>query len=917
MLTVELLTTGPTALLRWPGPGGTLPAHAGERGIRTVHVCGPDWRLPLEVTGGHDVLAVLPTPVPTAGAAAALRELADRAVVTAVLAPGPDIPGAPPVADLEREARRVGLTLLEPVERVSAAELETALVRRQLSAEREHAELPGRLLELSSRLYLRGEGPGRLLREVGAAAGGAVTVVEPGDEEWDLLAAEHGRLLTRLNAGQTGTAALLTDGDHVLLYAVGQRAAHPVMVARRVTPWPRHLQELLAQVTGQVAMLQYPIEHREEREAVEQSRRGIRVSILQYLMQGDWETAARVAEPLRGVRGGTSASGVLAAEQGVIAVLRCARDEDRLDAAEACERAVSGALVVLCPAEYRHVILILPHTADGADALATLRPVVDARPGRLAGVSTPCAWSRTAAGYLAARQALAAAENSPEGILRDPGGTPWPRCCRHRPTCGPATCSPGCDRLGEEQRALAVPTARRVLSFGALRAGRLVGVDRTTANKRLATVMNALGLDQSRVTHRAVADLAFNLADLPDPGTASDGIRPRLSGLLRQPSLIRWAQSELEVFDAPEAAPAGGWLGHGRDDGAPAESARRLLATWLECNCRIGVAAAALGMHRNTLPVRLAAAGARLRLPLMSTGSAQYSVLWQLVAAGQIPGSDVPDPSAARQGGTQSSLPSGRAGIYRMYDYYLGGKDNYISDRELGERVIAVLPTIKEMSKLSRRHVLKVPGFLAETHGIRQFLDIGSGAPSSTEQNIHEVVGGVAPQARVVYVDNDELAVMHGQTVLAAVQNTAMVQGDLREPDRILHHPTVVAMLDFSRPVALCLHSVLHFLHEQEDPQALVTALVEALPAGSFLSLIHGTTDAGPHIEDACEVYRQAGITMGFRTRAEVGELVEGLELLEPGVVPVQDWAPPGEAPEPTELPEGEFVAYALVARKP
>lgn len=252
-----------------------------------------------------------------------------------------------------------------------------------------------------------------------------------------------------------------------------------------------------------------------------------------------------------------------------------------------------------------------------------------------------------------------------------------------------------------------------------------------------------------------------------------------------------------------------------------------------------------------------------------------------------------------------------------MYDYYLDGKDNYVSDRAIAERVVAVLPTIKEMAKVSRRHVLKVPGFLAKTHGIRQFLDIGSGAPSSTEQNLHEAVAEVAPGSRVVYVDNDELSVMRGQSALASAADTVMVAGDLREPERILSDPAVTGMLDFSRPVALCLHSVLHFLPEQQDSRPLVDALVGALAPGSFVSVIHGTTDAGPHIEAACEVYRQAGISMSFRTHAQVCDLVDGLELLAPGVVPVQDWAPPGGTPEPTDLPEGEFAAYALLARKP
>ena len=914
MLTVEVLTSGRGALLRCPDGDGGEAARAGDRVIRTVQVCGTDWRLPRETRCRRDVLAVLPAPVPTAGTAAALRELAEADVVAAVPASPPAETGR--LTALRREAHRVGLPLLLPAASASAAELETALLRRQVAAEREHGELVERLLDLSARLHRNGEGPARLLREVAAAVDGTVTVVAPQDALPGAPADGHHLPWARVRHGRTQTAALAADGEHVLLHAVGSEAPHPVLLARRARPWPRHLRELLARVTGQVALLRYPIEHRAERAAVEQARRDIQVSLLQYLMSGDWDTAARVAQPLRTARGGGPATDVLASEEGVVAVLQCAHDEDRPSVAATCERLLPGALVALCPAEYRHVILALPHSEGGRDPLTLLRPLVQARPGRLVGVSTRRSWARTAAAYLAARQALAAAEKDPEGILRDPGGTPVATLLPAEARVWARQVLDGLDRLDPEQRVPAVPTARQVLAFGALRAGRLLGVDRSTANKRLAAVMDALGLDRSRVAHRAVADLAFSLADLPVPGTVPTGAQPRLSGLLRGPSLVRWARDELRVFGDAEAAPPGGWLGHGRDDGAPAASARRLLTTWLEHNCRVGETADALGMHRNTLPTRLSAAGARLRLPLMTTGAAKYSVLWQLLAAGHLPGSDVPDPTA-RQGRFDGTPASGPAAIYRMYDYYLDGKDNYVSDRELGERVVAVLPTIKEMSRVSRRHVLWVPAFLAETHGVRQFLDIGSGAPSSTERNIHEVVADAAPGSRVVYVDNDELAVMHGQTALAPAAHTLMVRGDVREPERILADPVVTGMLDFSRPLALCLHSVLHFLPEHEDAQPLVDTLVEALPSGSFVSVIHGTTDAGPHVEEACEVYRQAGIPMSFRTRAQVRALADGLELLEPGVVPVQDWAPPGRTPEPTRLPEGEFAAYALIARKP
>lgn len=913
MLTMEELTAGPAAILRYLDPSGVAATRASTRTVDAVEVCGPHWRLPPE--RGRVGLAILPADAPRpADAGAAMRALVRNGVVAAVLTapPGERVEGGSVLA----AAVRAGLPLLTPVGDWGTQETAHRVMRRQLVVEREHASLPGQLLELAARLYRRGEGPDRLLSEVAAATGGPVAFVEPGEEEWEALAGEHGRILARVRRGQMQTAALLDEGEHVLLHAVGQEAPHQVMAAWRATPWPQHLRELLSQAASQAAMLSYPIEHRQEREAVQESRRSIRVSLLQYLMQGDWETAARVAEPLRALRGGVPAHGLLSAERGVLAVLQCARREERMEAAEACERAAPHAMVVLCPADYRHIILLAPDTPDASDLLTALRPVVSACAGRAAGVSTPQPWSQTAAAYLAARQALAAAEHDPEGIVRDPGGTPVASLLPPEARVWAHQLLAGLDSLGEEQRSQAIPTARRSLSFGTVKAGRLIGVDRTTANRRLALVMEALGLDHNLVAHRAVADLAFHLSDLPAPKTTPRGLRPRLRGLLREPALAQWARERLDVFDKPDTEPPGGWLGGEPAHQEPGKAARQLLAAWLECNCRSGVTAVTLGMHRNTLPARLAAASARLKLPLLEGGAAPFEVLWQLVAVGEMPGSAVPDPIADRRSG--GSSPVRRPSINRMKDYYMGGRGNYVPDRELAERVVDVLPTIKLMATISRRHALRAPQFLAQEHGIRQFLDIGAGDPSQSDENIHDTVGRVAPGSRIVYVENDDLAALNGQKMLAGRNDIAMIEADLREPDNILQHPCVTAMLDFSKPVGLCMHSVMNFILDQEDPRGLISTLLDALPSGSYLSMIHGSTDAGPHIEDACEVYRQAGIAMGFRTRYEIEDLIEGLELLDPpGIVPVQDWAPPGQEPEPTELPEGEFVAYALVARKP
>lgn len=623
MLSIPDLTTGPDPVLRCPEPAVETAA----RYLDDVVACDAHWRLPADTPRARAGLAVLPTgsdgTVP-GGAGAALRELGRAGVVAVVLAPA-----SAPDPGLAEEAGRVGVPVLVPAGRWDAHETLRRVLRRQLAVEREYARASARVLTLSACSLERAEGPARLLREVSALTGGTLLVVEPGQTEWERLAAVRPRALEQVRSGRASTAVVPFEGRELVLHAVGRDRPHQVLAALRSGGWPPHLRQLLGHTAGQVALLESSARYHRDREVLRTALRGIRVSVLQYLMLGNWEGAVRVAEPLARLGAAESSVGeVLAAGRGVVAVVQCAPGEDRTGAASDCEEAVDGGgLVVMCPADPRHVIVVLPQDTDGTAPVAVLRPVVGQAPGRLAGVSGPRPWSQTASAYGAAVRALTAAERDPEGIVRDFGGSsllavlsPQARVWS-RQVCG------GLRRLTEEQRSQAVPTARRALSYGALRAGRLLGVDRTTANKRLRLVLEAMGLDHRQVAHRAVADLAFQLSDLPEPPDHAPGTTPGLRSLLREAPVVDWATRELTALEH--------------------DSDRRLLATWLACDCRAGATAAALGVHRNTLAARLSAAGARLRLPLRDQGAAAYQALWLLVAAGQVPVTAVPDPVTA------------------------------------------------------------------------------------------------------------------------------------------------------------------------------------------------------------------------------------------------------------------------------
>jgi S-adenosyl methyltransferase len=248
----------------------------------------------------------------------------------------------------------------------------------------------------------------------------------------------------------------------------------------------------------------------------------------------------------------------------------------------------------------------------------------------------------------------------------------------------------------------------------------------------------------------------------------------------------------------------------------------------------------------------------------------------------------------------------------RRYDYWLGGKDNFAADRESGDAIAAKFPAIRTAVVENRRFLRRAVTFLTETAGVRQFLDIGTGLP--TANNTHDVAQAIAPESRVVYVDNDPLVLVHARALLTSSEEgaTAYVDADLREPEKILHDEDLFRTLDLTQPVALMLLATLHFIPEDDDPYAIVRRLVAALPAGSYVALSHATSDYLPPelVADIASGKHGQG---RLRTRAEFTRFFDGLELMDPGVVPLAEWRADDEAqPRPTAA---ETAMYAGVAR--
>ena len=232
------------------------------------------------------------------------------------------------------------------------------------------------------------------------------------------------------------------------------------------------------------------------------------------------------------------------------------------------------------------------------------------------------------------------------------------------------------------------------------------------------------------------------------------------------------------------------------------------------------------------------------------------------------------------------------AHIARVYDYWLGGKDNFAPDREAGDEAIAAYPQLVSSVRANRAFLARTVRYLAGEAGIRQFLDIGTGIP--TANNTHEVAQGIAPESRIVYADNDPMVLAHARALLRSAPEgaTAYLDADVRDPAEILH--AAAGLLDLSRPVAVMLVAILHFVGDDERPYEIVSRLVDALPPGSALTISHVPSDMHASAMKAMgdRLNRLLAQRSTYRSREEVTRFFDGLELVPPGVVPIQEWRP-------------------------
>ncbi|MCW2918733.1 MAG: hypothetical protein JWN52_6801 [Actinomycetia bacterium] len=256
--------------------------------------------------------------------------------------------------------------------------------------------------------------------------------------------------------------------------------------------------------------------------------------------------------------------------------------------------------------------------------------------------------------------------------------------------------------------------------------------------------------------------------------------------------------------------------------------------------------------------------------------------------------------------GIDVSKPS----VARMYDYYLGGKDNFEVDRAAVARVAEAMPEIRQLAQENRAFLRRAVRFMAQ-QGIRQFIDIGSGLP--TAGNTHEIAQEIAPGAHVVYIDNDPVVLAHGRALLATDDYTAVATADMRSPADVLEHPETTKLIDFDAPVGILLIAMTHFL-TAEERSAIMGQLHAALPVGSYIAATHVTVDGHPAeaVEQIEAVYRSTPTPIYFREHAEVLRFFAGFDLVRPGLVTIDAWRPDPNDP----APEATRWLYGGVAQK-
>ncbi|WP_314174774.1 SAM-dependent methyltransferase [Streptomyces winkii] len=840
-------------------------------------------------------------------------QLERAGAVGAVLLDDVDVPDSP------------RLPVFRPTTACTALEIQSELLRRKAEASDQWAHLLQQLLDRSGRFFREGKGPEALVKWLSQTTGAHLAVLDPVEGAERVEGVDPGLLdvFWRIrNGSPTWGADDGPDGQgpYVLMHALERidpvalagNDKRPVLVSTRNAPWHPLHKKLMERAAAEVNRLQLPVTWRTEHAELHRSWSAVRQSGLQLLMTGNVAVAGRVLAPLM--------PDLLTREWMRMGILQCAPGQDREQVRGECERIMAGdALVVLCLGEPRNVLVLTPDegTGDGRRLRDALRPVLEER-GLVLGVSASAAWRHTTLAYRNGMQALTRARQEPGrvafGDSKDTSGSlvkrlkPWTQAWAASVLHAPLS------RLPVEERRELVHVATMALSLGPVQAAHLLGTvedaaaarggwvrrvsvgDRNQVTEKLQRLGRDAGLTGSRM-ERAVLYLALGLDGVagPDGAVPAESAPPTLRQVLDSPEAVSWQRELLGGLTGEQRALLVSWLVHGTEATAEAERT-----------------------SQRTVRNRLAKIGNALGRTLTGKPAHTYEVILALAIAGELtlpdPGPQTSPVTAAppKPSGSDTWSPaprvrrpaprwSGLINACRDGDYW------YPHEGELLRRVDDQFP-FGRLVRSARNHRERVVRWAAG-QGVRQFLHLGCGLPQAP--HLHE---WAPPGARWVNADQDPVArVYFGELAPSVTAHrvgcTALTPGD---PEGLLETLSRDHGMDLSRPLGVIYGETGPVL----DP-LLVSRTVSRLAPGSLVSVCELAEDDAPGFAAGMKILREAGLICEPRTEEETAALVEGLVLVEPGVVRDDAWhpelAPPDRPVEPVPGSAGWHVAVARV----
>lgn len=732
-------------------------------------------------------------------------------------------------------------------------------------------------------LVASGAGPGAVAGWLEEAAGCTAVLAAGAEPPPAAPAAPPGAALSALSAGRTADPLEAGGGgQQVLVVPVGVMSPRPLLWAWRAAGWDERGREAAVRAAGVGATLAAAAKAAVGAAATMAGR----IAGWQALMAGDVVRAARTLAPL--------VPQLVPAGAGQVGVLEVPAGADRLTAAREVDHLLEGhgALVVTYPVDDRQIIIVMP----GSRLLEDLEPVLGH--GRAAGVSVITPWQQTPSAYRGAVEALAQARGQREQrITQHEGRAPLVELLHADARIwAELVLQPLREELEPADREALLALAADVIWWGEDAAAPLVGWHPKTLARHMNKLADLTGYDRRRLWPSVALQLAVQLAALPPPPVMAH--RPTLAEALDVDRVRQWAQDIV---------------------GPLPRLVREAAVAWVRSDGDAEAALAILGRSRTTLYRRLNTARELTRLEITRYPGAGAELALALYVAGDLPMGTLPSLrdrhlTARGQGGEPMvEIDTEKPHPARVYNYLCGGGTNYAPDRRQGQRMLEYDRNAAAAAQANRQFLLRAAEFVAAS-GVQQVLDLGSGIPMAP--NIHDVMLRAVPDGRVVYVDSDPIVLAHAAELLAGTPSCqiAYSQADVTIGGAaLLDLPEVAQTLDLDKPVALAAVALLHFLPGEPGPR-LIADLMDRLAPGSMLIVSHLTADFNPEfVTPGVEQYNATVAPLCTRTRDEVADLFDGLELLDPGIVPTPEWKPCDEPPHPT--PE-QVNCWVGVARK-